>query len=202
MRSFGEYLHGKTVSIIGGAKVFDADAFDADVVIRINEHAVTQGGKADIIYSTINVDPEILFTSKIANSLRWFMADKNGRYFNGALAGRFKAHNVGFDTFETCLNNNIETFNLSEFWLQRAVAQYDCKPFTGIVAMVHALANSPRKVFLTGCNFYAREGRVPLHRDSHFIEPNRQIVRDALKWDKRLTVDPQCLESLDYPVLK
>lgn len=202
MRSYSDYLHGKHIAVVGGAaQSIDPVAYDADIVIRINEHAVTQGGKADIIYSALANNPKVYFESGVVNNLRWFFADRKGRYYNTALAGQLKAHDVKFDSYATQPNEERPPFE--EHWLQKVLFQYRCKPFTGIIAAIHALSLPAKSVFLTGCDFYRSENKIlPYHRDSHLIEPNRQILIDILKYDKRFSVDDVVKETFTYPVLK
>lgn len=198
MRSYSDYLHGKHVAIIGGAASFDENAFDADVIIRINEHLITQGGRGDVVYCALANNPKIFFDTGKADHLRWFMADRRGRWFNSGLEGQFKAHGARFLDYSTRANEKQPPFE--EFWLQRILFQYRCKPFTGIVAAVHALSLPAKSVYLTGCTFYAQEGKLPLHRDNHFIKPNQEIVKDLLKYDKRFSVDAACKLTFDFEI--
>lgn len=200
MRTFGDYISGKSVAIIGGAPSFDEAAFDADVVVRINEHAVTQGGRADVIYSALANDPQQFFKAGIAKNLRWFMADRRGRFYSEPFLHQLAVHRVQTFTYET-IEHHAPGYRLSEFWLNRVMAQYKCKPFTGIVAALHALAHPVASVYLTGFTFYAKDGHVPAFRHSHLIEPNREIVADLLRWDRRLQVDAPCEEALTLPIL-
>jgi hypothetical protein len=199
MRSYSDFLHGKHIAIIGGAKTVDPIAYDADVIIRINEHAITQGGKADVVYSALANNPKVFFEKGIANNLRWFFADRSGRWFSNALEGQFKAHGVKYDSYET--KPNAERPPFKEHWLQRILFQYRCKPYTGILAAVHALSLPARSVYLTGCDFYRFEDKtLPFHKDNHITKPNQFILQDLLKYEKRFSVDDVVLETFDYPV--
>ena len=201
MRSFSQYLEGKHVAIIGGAPSIDPIAWDADVIVRINEHAATQGTKADVIYSALANNPKIFFETKVATNLRWFFADRNGRYFNQALGGQFKAHAVNYDTYATKPVEGEQPFK--EFWIQRILHEFRCKPFTGILAAAHALSLPTRSVFLTGCDFYMREDRtLPEHKDNHFIRPNQEIVKSFLKYDKRFSCDNVVKETFEMEIVK
>lgn len=135
-------------------------------------------------------------------SLRWFMADRRGRYFTESFLSQLQAHRVQSFTYQTVISKPAGDSSglVDEAWLQRAMNQYGCKPFTGLVALLHALALPCRSVFLTGFTFYAEDGTVPVFRHSHMIEPNREIVADLLKWDNRLAVDNACAAALTYPI--
>lgn len=202
MRSYEDFLKGKRVSIIGGAAKWDERADEADVVVRINQHVIESGGRADVIYDAMTKEASLFFERRTIEKMRWWMMCKNGTCYQESLRGRARAHGVkakGYTLQRQRDDLDEETFCYDEQWLQREMWRYDCVPLTGIIALIHITRADVRSVFLTGMNFYADNGTVPAKRDSHDIEKNRQIVRDTLRIDKRVRGDKMLLESLELP---
>ena len=202
VRRYEEWLRGKTVAIIGGA-TWERRAEEADVVIRINQHVLRQGGRVDVIYDAMAKDPSAFFTSGVIGAVRWFVAMRSGAFYSEATMARLQAHGtrtMSLGTEVTRREPEEDSFLIGEQWFQRELRRYRTLPFTGITALLHVLHSEVRSVLVTGMTFYAEQGTVPAKMGMHDVEINRQIVRDALQCDIRLRVDEQTRESLELPV--
>lgn len=168
---YEKFVQGKTVAIIGGGKTIDQEAADqADIVVRINNHWLTQKGRCDVVYSAMAENPRGIVN---APDLKFFFADRRGRAYSNLLMAGLEQKGITTDTYQTVQREGAHP---NEKWLQLLLRTFQCKPFTGVLAMAHVATLGAKSVFLTGMDFYDNDG-VPKSRHSHDVLSNIKIVQ-------------------------
>lgn len=196
--AYGRFLNNKIVQITGGADTpgsITPGVGKPHVHVRINGHLVRQGGPCDVLYHTGVGTPDISETlvSYLGHTGFVFLNAVDGFYevrtrtepvyvpFLKTLRQLRPSIEVGYFAQGEWLGQN--PYGPSYEWLNDLHKKYNCKFFTGNVALAHIMRFNPAKIFVTGMTMYAektqgqRTGKV----ESHEIEGNLQFLKDASK---------------------
>lgn len=200
---FTKYVTGREVVVVGGAdKAITLDIRHADIVVRINNHWLRQGGGCDVLYHTIK-SPHI--------SIEDLWADKE-------FAPSFFMMNAVDDAFEIgliktptrmkainwCSENNVETgsfvqnmygdcnpYDYTLDWLPQLHQKYNAVLFTGLIAVAHMARYPVSTLTVTGMNFYIDSDTNPdRNQGLHNVRGNIQFLRDLEAQDSRVFLDP------------
>ncbi len=194
-----ELFYSRSVSIIGGADHVDLNtANSSDLVIRINNHFLHQGGKVDAIYSAACAPPAIPYSR-----LRYIAFDLNGPFKDELqqLCSQHKIRNYGYPGNGYTKPNPIGP---EHEWLNTFTSELGTKPFTGILAIKHISIMPVKSIFLTGFDFYSSggcetrktlSGEKVIVRGPHAIAPQLAWFYRLLMHDRRITTDDRIKES-------
>lgn len=199
---------GPAPSIIGSQQGKSID--DYDVVVRINKALPVPktlysdiGSKTDVLYNCLNPAPDCGGPHEIdlwARSTKWVCSpypeiypfDKDIRSFNSKFNNEF----------------NFRIFDKSYY--QELVSKLNCRPNSGILAILDILSFNPKEVYVTGFTFF-RGGFYKEYRNiteeqinnkmskvgAHKQEPQINLVKEIYKSDSRFRVDSSLKEILE-----
>lgn len=191
------FLDKKTFLIIGGSDVdlswAQTKSDDVDVVIRINQHWLRQRGRCDALYHTVrgpNLDfhclmrdaefrPQCLMLNLVDSEFSAGIT-REPQYANMARFARMYRAKVGYFAQGEWGKENPWGPNYE--WLPALHRRFDCKLFTGLVALAHVLRFNPVKVYVAGMTLYAEEEHdVADWRDSHKLLGNYLFLSEAIR---------------------
>jgi hypothetical protein len=201
-----DYLRGKNVLLVGG-KSGTKIPVGYNIVVRVNDHVLFQGGRCDVLYHTIRStgleDMLLLQHPEIVPRFAWLnLVDSP---YEVGLAARpvydfFTSHyqalgaKVGFFAQGEWLHNNPygEPFE----WLNDIHKKHNCKLLTGLVALADLLMHPVKSLKVIGMDLYIDEPKdVPDYRHSHYIPGQIKFLEDAMK-DKRLQLPQGMLAAM------
>lgn len=214
---YNRYLAGKSVVIVGGAsQYFDEKELSSfDVVARTNDHAITQGGKCDVIYHTVRgqgLEKYRLLDTEIAPSFVWLncvdgpwecglnpwrMAERYDNHFT-----RWRKSQIGYFTQGEWPYWN--PYGPEHEWLNVIHKEHNCKLLTGLVALAHVMRSKAKSIHLACMDLYQfvdandlSAKSAPGYRHSHFLPGQISFLRQAAK-DTRVTFCAPLWDSMEY----
>jgi hypothetical protein len=163
-------LRGKTVAIVGGSDNWDrAGAERCDIVVRVNANWVRQGGRMGAVYTReVAPQPEYQACQFVAFDMEaddeaWLsFCDVNHVPFVQFFTNRFAKPNP--------YRPDLEWFN-SFNWMLRTT------PLTGITAIAHLVLLADHPLFVTGFDFYAKDGVIPIRISAHEMSPQLKQLK-------------------------
>ena len=197
-KNYKDYLKDKIVVIVGGGENINEELVEsADIVVRINQHWLTQGGRIDVLYHTMfgrGLEPENLMKLFKEDFRPKFMfLNKLDRYWELGLS-QYKIDDLFYNFQKEHSNETqIEYFAQGQWlyqnpygdryeWLNEIHKKFNCKLLTGLVALADVLRFKPREVYTQGMNlYYGKPKRLKEYRDSHFIPGQIAFLKDTLK---------------------
>ena len=210
MDSLSKIYDGASVALVGGVDAFDARILDVDVVVRVNGHWQKQRGKCDVLYWSsasdlpwnIFDDEELWWTLRhVAFSFSPALFSEASITHINAARRKCEAHGVSWSRYFHAPAEAWQVFSrlqdapTSECFCKELSERYSFHPLTGAIALHHILMHSPRSVYVTNMNLYAKNGALPEEVGRHKTEPNRAFFLDASR-DERVTYSEEFEDSL------
>lgn len=159
-----ELLQGKTVAIVGGSDRWDRERADAcDIVVRVNANWRRQGGRIDAVY-TREVAPDDDYDLAIFVAFDMEADDE-------AWLGFCELYQIPFVQFYAQRFGGPNPYRPELEWLNEFNWRLGTLPLTGLLAIAHICQLVARPPFVTGFDFYAKDGAIPRAISSHEIPP-------------------------------
>ena len=212
-----EFLYGRSVVLVGGKDNYDENILNsADVVVRVNQHWVRQGGRCEGLYCAA-CDPLTLDLFKFPPVFMCYRV--TGMYARHYQEYCLK-HRLITVPYQNERYDGASPYGAEFEWTNIFGHEANCKPFTGTLAIRHLASFPIRSLYITGMDFHIhsfdldenneqtkvvevheREGeeivtRKVLARGPHMIQPQIDWLRRYMKCDKRISVDLTLKEVL------
>lgn len=188
----------KTVCIIGGAPIPDelfCDENEIDTYVQVNDHCKINGKPVDVLYHAATEDLGLPWhQTKVCC---YHVCGCTAKCIEEACTDRQIPHIPYRKELYKGRNSPFgDQFN----WLCHFMKDWDVDPFSGIIALIDVLRFNPKKVYLTGMDFYSNGRNLPERRNGHYIEPQVRFLKELKKTDSRVVFDPILEEALTLPI--
>lgn len=208
--SYSNYIADKSVLIVGGssgAEGWIPSVPEYDVIVRINNHVLNQGGSCHVLYhsSVPSITPYLVNKIHPAEFVFLNLVDDAfdcGRSseplyldFLSELREESPRTDVGFFAQGEWMDKN--PYGQQYEWLNDLHKKYQAKLFTGLVALAHLMRFSPASISVVGMDMYIGQtgGKIVPKIESHELANNLIFLRDARK-DPRVIFSDQLTEAL------
>jgi len=194
--SYFDMLRNKNICIVGGCDNYDETFLNQfDVVIRINNHWVRQGGQCNVLYHCLDRGLEeitellTLFPKRLIMHLNTTSTDIL------PLKADFPKH-IYYE-FKQARFIKPSPYGPEHEWLNVLQNIYCTDFFTGIVALADTLRYPINRVFVCGMDLYVtleHNGRV----GKHLLPGNLNYLRDLKRSAPRVQFDQPLNEALEH----
>jgi len=182
-----DYLHNKTICLVGGKNNFEIG--DQDIVVRVNQHVLRQGGRCDGLITEV-VEPCELKNLPIPPI---FMGYRMLGTYTEDYKKYAKKCPIRFD-FQNEKYDKINPHGVEYEWSNILNWEMNAKPFTGMLALKFLTFFPIKSVFVTGMDMHINscdklktlDDKIILRRDAHDIAPQLQWLRQISHCDKRI----------------
>lgn len=213
--TYNQYLCNKSVLLVGGSPQFDIKELnDYDVIIRINDHVIVQGGRCDVLYHTVRglgLESYKLLFANIVPCFAWLNV-VDGPWESGLnpkrMAQNYEKHfesngcKVGYFAQGEWLFWN--PYGPEHEWLNALHKRHNCKLLTGLVALAHIMRSKAKSITLTAMDLYTRinaNENLPKSREgyrhSHFLPGQVSFLKEA-KQDSRVRLPQQLIDAIGF----
>lgn len=200
------------------ARFISTDDLEDAVFVQVNGHALTNPRlPVNVLYHTCvaqpNIDPKFLSSLKVLwNDWQQRLdtvflnlvdgdADMGNRefplYLDFILALRDLSPRTNIGFFAQGEWEGENPYGWQHEWLNRLHKKFNCKLFTGLLALADVLRYEPSQVFLCGMDLFVdrTEGKLDGFVESHAIRGNVEFVVQAAQ-DPRVVIDVPLVEAL------
>lgn len=210
-----EFLYDKSVVLIGGKDNYDENIINsADVVVRVNQHVLRQGGRCEGLY-VATCDPCRLSELETPPV---FMAWR----ISGVYAQEYREYALRNRLLRIPYQNErygkVSPHGPEYEWTNIFGHELNAKPFTGVLAIKHLCSFPIRTLYVTGMDMHTGlESRKPdengeqtrrysdvgivgrhiLKRGPHEIYPQLYWLDAYAEYDKRLVLCDDLREALN-----
>lgn len=202
-----DFLKGKKVVVVGGGQCRGAEVERYDVVVRLNDHVLRQGGRCEVIYHTTRsagLEERLLLQhSEIVPRFIWLnLVDgpweagleprRTYEYYAQTFADR--GSQVGYFAQGEWMYDNPygEEFE----WLNTIHKRIGGKLLTGLVAVADIAMHPVASIDVVAMDLYINEAkRIPDYRDSHYLPAQIKFLEE-MKADKRVTLCKPLLAAM------
>jgi hypothetical protein len=166
LRSF---VYNARVLLVGGAEFTEQEAqqfssSEIDVVARVNNHYIDQGGLVDVLYTAGSQEPESELQDCVIVQCSPLPDEEESSWSKLGDRNRNK-----FLRLDTNCYEGTNPFAPEHEFINLLYKDFKSMPFTGMIAVNHLLMMPIKSLTLIGFDFYQRAGILPSHRDSHAI---------------------------------
>lgn len=196
-----EYLYGKSVLVIGGADHQGFNPKDFDLVLRVNDHFIRQGGRCDILVHNccISAYPGRVFDFLGDSILEVGLVVANPHQQPGfKMAKKYCEYSATiFDYFDFERLVYSKEDELQHQWSQVMMEMYDFKPFTGLLAIAYLQHAPVKEIAVTGMDIHVNEKTNPDWVGPHRISAQALWLKHAVAFDGRIRFDKVLNATLD-----
>jgi len=198
-----DLLYDKSVVLVGGKEregYEDAIMTCADLVVRVNQHVLSQGGRCDGLYCA-TADPCRLDRLE---SPPLFLAYRVSGLFQGEFRDYARKNRCIQIPFQNERYGKVNPIGVDYEWTNTFSHELVCKPFTGTLAIKHLCSYPIKTLHITGMDMHiigadvamTTDGHTILKCGPHEIGPQIRWLKKYAKCDKRITLDPVLREVL------
>ncbi len=174
-----DFLYQKKIHLVGNARPDDSGEDCESLLVRMNAGV----GDCSILWQSADLSPG--FVDQERPSLRWLIVNISGAHYLEWIEWASWQHIEVYE-FDSLTYKGAHPRGPLYDWSSCLGKRLETSPLSGIFALEFFSSFPVAELFLSGFNFFWRNGSVPAFMYSHRLKPQGEYMAEKLATDARI----------------